>query len=53
MIASQMAKKIFKKIFTLTIMSEYVHQGKEIYLATVLAGNGVQVPLRIYHAVCY
>ena len=34
-------------------MSEYVHQGKEIYLATVLAGDGVQVPLRIYHAVCY
>ena len=35
----------------LTVVSEDVHQREEVDLAPVLAGDGVQVPVRVDHPV--
>ena len=37
----------------LTVMSEDVHQREEVDLAPVLAGDGVQVPVRVDHSVSH
>ena len=36
-----------------TVVSEYVHQGEEVDVVPVLAGNGVQVPVGVDHPVCH
>ena len=34
-----------------TVVSEYVHQGEEVDIVPVLAGDGVQIPVGVDHPI--
>ena len=38
-------------VVVVTVVSEYVHQGEEVDVVPVLAGDGVQVPVGVDHPV--
>ena len=44
-------KVLTESLENVTIVCEYVHQGEEVDVVAVLAGDGVQVPVRVDHSV--
>ena len=44
-------KVLTESLENVTIVCEYVHQGEEVDVVAVLAGDGVQVPVGVDHPV--